>query len=36
MFSVFGALSELEREQTLKRQKEGIAIAKTLGKYKGR
>ena len=36
MITVFGALSELEREQTLQRQKEGIAIAKAQGKYKGR
>ena len=28
--------SELEREQTLQRQREGIAIAKAQGKYKGR
>ena len=34
--NVFAALSELEREQTLQRQKEGIAIAKEQGKYKGR
>lgn len=36
VLNVFAALSELEREQTLQRQKEGIAIAKQLGKYKGR
>lgn len=36
MLTIFGALSELEREQTLQRQKEGIAIAKAAGKYKGR
>ncbi len=36
VLSVFAALSELEREQTLQRQKEGIAIAKGQGKYKGR
>ena len=36
VLSIFAALSELEREQTLQRQKEGIAIAKQLGKYKGR
>ena len=34
--NVFAALSELEREQTLQRQKGGIAIAKANGKYKGR
>lgn len=36
MLTIFGALSELEREQTLQRQREGIAIAKAQGKYKGR
>lgn len=36
MLTVFSALAELEREQTLQRQKEGIAIAKEQGKYKGR
>jgi len=36
VLSVFAALSELEREQTLQRQKEGIEIAKKQGKYKGR
>ena len=36
MLSVFAALAQLEREQTLQRQKEGIAIAKAAGKYKGR
>lgn len=36
MLSVFAALSELEREQTLQRQREGIEIAKANGKYKGR
>ena len=36
MLVVFGALYELERENTLQRQKEGIAIAKKEGKYKGR
>jgi len=36
MLSVFAALSELEREQTLQRQREGIEIAKKQGKYKGR
>lgn len=34
--NIFAALSELEREQTLQRQREGIEIAKQLGKYKGR
>lgn len=36
VLSLFAALSELEREQTLQRQKEGIEIAKQKGKYKGR
>ncbi len=36
MLSIFGALSELEREQTLQRQREGIEQAKKRGVYKGR
>lgn len=36
MLSVFGALSQFEREVILERQKEGIALAKLEGKYKGR
>ena len=36
MLTVFGAMAELEREQTLQRQKEGIAAAKAAGKYRGR
>lgn len=36
MLTVFAALSQLERETTLERQREGIAIAKAEGKYKGR
>ena len=36
MLTVFGAMAELERETILQRQKEGIAIAKAAGKYKGR
>ena len=36
MLTVFGAVAELEREYTLQRQKEGIAIAKKKGIYKGR
>lgn len=36
MLSVFGAMAELERENILQRQREGIAIAKANGKYKGR
>lgn len=33
---MFAALAELERENILERQAEGIAIAKIQGKYKGR
>ena len=36
MLTVFGAVAELEREYILQRQKEGIAIAKEKGVYKGR
>lgn len=36
MLTVFGALAELERENILERQREGIEIAKGEGKYKGR
>ena len=36
MLTVFGAVAELEREYILQRQREGIFIAKELGKYKGR
>ena len=36
MLTVFGAVAELEREHILQRQREGIAIAKEQGKYKGR
>jgi len=36
MLTVFGALFELERENTLQRQKEGIAAAKIKGKKFGR
>ena len=36
MLTVFGAMAELERENILQRQKEGIEIAKNEGKYKGR
>lgn len=36
MLTVFGALAELERENILERQREGIEIAKNEGKYKGR
>lgn len=36
MLTIFGAVAELEREYILQRQKEGIAIAKQQGVYKGR
>ena len=36
MLTVFAAMSELERSTILERQREGIAIAKAQGKYKGR
>ena len=36
MLTVFGALAGLERENILERQREGIEIAKSEGKYKGR
>lgn len=36
MMTVFGAMAELERENILARQREGIEIAKREGKYKGR
>lgn len=36
VLSIFAALAELEREQTLQRQKEGIEIAKAAGVYKGK
>jgi DNA invertase Pin-like site-specific DNA recombinase len=36
MLTVFAAVAELERENILQRQHEGIAIAKAQGKYKGR
>ena len=36
MLTVFGAVAELEREYILQRQREGIAIAKHNGVYKGR
>ena len=36
MLTVFGAVAELEREYILLRQREGIAIAKANGVYKGR
>lgn len=36
MLTVFAAVAELERGYILDRQREGIAIAKSQGKYKGR
>ena len=36
VMTVFAAIYEFERENTLQRQAEGIAIAKREGKYKGR
>lgn len=36
MLTVFGAMYELERDNILDRQREGIAIAKAEGKYTGR
>ncbi|MCI2105474.1 MAG: recombinase family protein [Intestinimonas sp.] len=36
MLTVFGAVAELERDYILQRQREGIAIAKKQGKYRGR
>lgn len=36
MLTIFGAVGELEREYILQRQREGIAVAKRQGKYRGR
>ncbi|ENQ3108744.1 recombinase family protein [Bacillus cereus] len=36
LLNIFGSLAQLERELTLKRQREGIEIAKKEGKFKGR
>ena len=36
MLTVFGAVAELEREYILQRQREGIAIPKASGIYRGR
>lgn len=36
MLTIFGAVAELEREYILQRQREGIAVAKSNGIYKGR
>ncbi len=35
LLTIIGAIAEYERQQTLERQREGIAIAKKEGKYKG-
>lgn len=36
MLNLLGSVAEFEREMILERQREGIAIAKKAGKYKGR
>jgi DNA invertase Pin-like site-specific DNA recombinase len=36
MLTMIGAIAEFERQNLLERQREGIAIAKAKGKYKGR
>ena len=36
MLSIMGAVAEFERSMILERQREGIALAKTRGAYKGR
>ena len=36
MLTMIGAINEFERTNMLERQREGIAIAKRNGKYKGR
>lgn len=36
MFTMIGAINQFERKNMLERQREGIAIAKKEGKYKGR
>jgi DNA invertase Pin-like site-specific DNA recombinase len=36
LFTMVGAIAEFERQLMLERQREGIARAKTAGKYKGR
>ena len=36
MLTMIGAIAEFERQNLLERQREGIAIAKTEGKFKGR
>ena len=36
MLTIFSAISTFERDLLLERQREGIALAKKRGKYKGR
>ena len=36
MLTMIGAINEFERQNLLERQREGIAIAKQQGKYKGK
>ena len=36
MLTMIGAINEFERSNLLERQREGIALAKQQGKYKGR
>jgi DNA invertase Pin-like site-specific DNA recombinase len=36
LLSMLGAVAELERSMIVERQREGIALAKAAGKYKGR
>ncbi len=36
MLTMIGAINEFERTNLLERQREGIAIAKAQGKFKGR
>ena len=36
MLTVFAAMAQLERDYILDRQREGIAVAKSKGVYKGR
>jgi DNA invertase Pin-like site-specific DNA recombinase len=36
MVTVLGGVAQFEREMMLERQREGIAKAKSAGKYKGR
>jgi DNA invertase Pin-like site-specific DNA recombinase len=36
MLTMLGAIAQFEREMMLERQRDGIAAAKDLGKYKGR